>query len=136
MSVQSPAATREGAIDPRLRWRLHLLPLAAAVFLSVYGKVVCEFIATIALAKVLFGLAAVALFQVILREAMFRTWPSPRGRRLPRPRSVSPNTHLQGVAQDGDAHHGDDSPSAGLAVRFRMSRAPTAVSNAHPLKGV
>ena len=67
MSVQSPAATREGAIDPRLRWRLHLLPLAAAVFLSVYGKVVCEFIATIALAE-LYGEARVAAIRPVLQR--------------------------------------------------------------------
>lgn len=65
-------------IDRNTRIRLHLLTATAVLFLSIYGKVVCPFIDTLTFARLLAGLSAVWLFQVLLREGCYRLFPAPR----------------------------------------------------------
>ncbi|MBF0425514.1 MAG: adenylate/guanylate cyclase domain-containing protein [Magnetococcales bacterium] len=55
-------------VDRGLRLRLHLLPLVAVFFLSIYGREVCPLIAELSLGRVSVGLAVVALLHLFLRE--------------------------------------------------------------------
>ena len=60
------------------RWQLHLLPLVAVIFLSFYGKVVCPFIDTLTLSRVMLGLGIVCVIQILLREGFARAFPKAR----------------------------------------------------------
>lgn len=59
-------------LPPPMRLRLHGLALAAAVFLGIYGKLVCPFIDGVDIRLLSTGLALVTVFHLALREALFR----------------------------------------------------------------
>ena len=61
----------------RERIKLHAFAAVAVLFLSIYGKVVCPFIDQLALSRVMEGLLAVLLVQVILRELAYKLFPTP-----------------------------------------------------------
>jgi adenylate cyclase len=69
-------------VEPAERLRMHGLALVAPLFLGVYGKLVCPFIDSVSLALLSSGLAAVTVFHVGLREALYRLVPY-RGDRSP-----------------------------------------------------
>ena len=66
------------AVDWPTRLRLHLFCAAAAVFLALYGKIVCPFINGVSYINVLAGLAIIVVFQIALREALMRLFPAGR----------------------------------------------------------
>ena len=79
----SPAVSRRptlDAVDRQTRWQLHLIAVAAVLFLSFYGRLVCPFVDSLSLARLLAGLAAICLAQICLREALYRFFPAPWGR--------------------------------------------------------
>jgi adenylate cyclase len=63
---------------------MHLLPLVAMGFLYAYGRVVCPFMDRTDPLRLLTGLAMVAVFQVVLREAALRWWQPREGATLAR----------------------------------------------------
>jgi len=67
------------SVDAATRWKLHLSPLIAVLFLSFYGQVVCPFIDSITLAQVMLGLGVVCVVQIVVREGLFKAVPRPRG---------------------------------------------------------
>ena len=72
-------------VNVSTRWQLHLLPLVAVVFLSFYGQVVCPFIDTLTLPRVMFGLGIVCIIQILLREGCYLAFPqAPNGISLAR----------------------------------------------------
>lgn len=68
------------AVDWQTRWQLHLIAVAAVLFLSFYGRLVCPFVDSLSLTRLLAGLAAICLAQICLREALYRLFPRPWGR--------------------------------------------------------
>lgn len=58
-------------VPGRLRIRLHLIPLVAVIFLALYSQIVCPFLASISIHQITFGLLAVAVLQLGLRELLF-----------------------------------------------------------------
>ncbi|MBF0369683.1 MAG: adenylate/guanylate cyclase domain-containing protein [Magnetococcales bacterium] len=69
-------------VDLKKRLWLHGLTGLAVVFLTFYGKVVCPFIDTLTVVRVAAGLGVVWIFQIFVREWLYRWLP----RRFP-------NTH-------------------------------------------
>lgn len=63
-----------------MRVRMHLMAALAVVFLSIYGRVVCPFVDSVDLFKLVAGLCAVGLAQIALRELLYRLFPAPWGR--------------------------------------------------------
>ena len=63
-----------GAVD---RGRLHVIPLAAALFLAFYGKLVCPFIDGLSGSQLAGTLSTVAALQILLREVLFRWFAVP-----------------------------------------------------------
>ena len=63
-----------------MRVRMHLMAALAVVFLSIYGRVVCPFVDSVDLFKLVAGLCAVGLAQIALRELFYRLFPAPWGR--------------------------------------------------------
>lgn len=82
--LMTPAPTL--ALPVSTRWRMHVIPAFAVVFLAIYGKTVCPFITTISLQQVMTGLAAVGLVHIGLREMLMVWWPA-------RPDSNNPARH-------------------------------------------
>lgn len=64
-------ATRTPAIPTDLRLKLHLVPLLAVLILSVYGQVVCPFLADLSLWQLVAGLSLIAAIHIALREMLF-----------------------------------------------------------------
>ncbi|WP_173981807.1 adenylate/guanylate cyclase domain-containing protein [Magnetospirillum sp. SS-4] len=64
-------------LGPSLRFRLHLGVVATTVFLAIYAKSVCPFIATVPFQRVALVLLALSLLHVVLREALLRAFPRP-----------------------------------------------------------
>lgn len=64
-------------LDITTRIRLHLVPMVAVGFLSIYAKSVCPFIDTVPLVDVSFVLLALAVGHVTLREILLRAFPMP-----------------------------------------------------------
>ncbi len=64
-------------IDTSTRVRLHLLTATAVFFLGFYGKVVCPFIDTLSLPRIIAGLTAVWIVQVGVREWLYQRFPAP-----------------------------------------------------------
>ena len=62
-------------VDMATRWQLHLLPLIAVLFLGFYGQVVCPFIDTLTLTRVMLGLGLVCIVQILMREVFYRVFP-------------------------------------------------------------
>lgn len=62
------------------RLRLHLGPMAAVGFLSIYAKSVCPFIDSVPFLDVSEVLLVLAVAHVVMREALFLVFPSPWGR--------------------------------------------------------
>lgn len=52
------------------RYKLHLIPLVAVLFLTIYGQAVCPFIATLGLGQLVSGLLFIAVIQIVLRESL------------------------------------------------------------------
>jgi adenylate cyclase len=61
------------------RGRLHVIPLAAALFLAFYGKLVCPFIDGLTGSQLASTLSAVVVFQILFREFLFHRFPAPPG---------------------------------------------------------
>lgn len=53
-----------------MRIKLHLMAAIAAVFLSVYGRMVCPFVDRVEIVRLVAGLCAVGVAQIILREVL------------------------------------------------------------------
>jgi len=62
-----------------MRIKLHLMAAVAVVFLSIYGRVVCPFVDSLDLVRLVPGLCGVGLAQVILREVLYGVFPHPWG---------------------------------------------------------
>ncbi len=67
-------------LDVRTRIKLHLGPMVAVAFLSIYARSVCPFIDTVPFVQVSEVLLILALGHVVMREVLFRVFPSPWGR--------------------------------------------------------
>lgn len=72
--------TSLAALDVATRFRLHLVPMAAVAFLSVYAKSVCPFIDSVPFLDVSKVLLALAVGHVIMREWLSHAFPRPWGR--------------------------------------------------------
>ena len=66
-------------VDGSIRLRFHLIAATAIVFLSFYGKVVCPFMDTLSLSRLLAGLSVVWIVQFFMREWCYRRFPTPFG---------------------------------------------------------
>lgn len=62
-------------INIRTRLYLHALTATAVVFLSFYGKVVCPFIDTLTLGRIMAGLGSVFVLQILMREGFYYYFP-------------------------------------------------------------
>ena len=67
-------------LDVATRLRLHLVPMVAVAFLSIYAKSVCPFIDTVPFVNVSEVLMALAIVHVALREMLMRAFPRQWGR--------------------------------------------------------
>ena len=56
------------------RMRLHLPPILATFFITIYAQLICPFIAGQSFQKVFVTLSALACLHVILQELLFRFW--------------------------------------------------------------
>ena len=50
------------------------------MFLSIYGRVVCPFVDSVSVVRLVMGLTAVGLAQILLRELLYAAFPRPWGR--------------------------------------------------------
>ncbi|GAB3450705.1 adenylate/guanylate cyclase domain-containing protein [Insolitispirillum peregrinum] len=64
--------------------RLHVVPLVALVFLYLYDRLVCPFMDQTAPLRLLIGLGYVAVFHILMREALLRWLPHSPTRSLSR----------------------------------------------------
>ena len=62
-----------------MRLRLHLIAAVAVVFLTIYGRVVCPFVDSVELPRLIGGLCIVGLAQACLREALYGAFARPWG---------------------------------------------------------
>ena len=63
-----------------MRIRMHLIAAVAVVFLSIYGRVVCPFVDSVDVFRLVAGLCAVGLAQICLRELLYGLFPRPWGK--------------------------------------------------------
>ncbi|MGL1902200.1 MAG: adenylate/guanylate cyclase domain-containing protein [Fibrobacterales bacterium] len=59
-------------INPKTRFLIHGASLITALFLAVYAKMVCQFIDSVPVYQIVQNIAALALFQIGIREFIFR----------------------------------------------------------------
>ncbi len=81
-----PTATlpqAQSALTQAMR-RMHILPLIAMGFLYAYGRVVCPFMDRVDPQRLASGLAMIAVFQIVAREAALRWWPLAPGQAVAR----------------------------------------------------
>ncbi|MEG3641449.1 adenylate/guanylate cyclase domain-containing protein [Magnetococcus sp. PR-3] len=64
-------------LNGHMRIKLHGLAALAALFLTFYGKQVCPFIDKVTLLHLFSTLVGIFFIQVLLREWVFRTYPTP-----------------------------------------------------------
>lgn len=61
-----------------IRIQLHLISLVTIFFLWIYNRQVCPFIDGLSFWEFAANISLVFLFQLLLREVLFRRWPTPR----------------------------------------------------------
>lgn len=72
MSASSHPDHRSALVPSKVRFRLHLIPLVAVIFLALYSQIVCPFLAGVNIDQIMLGLMLIALVQLGLREYLFR----------------------------------------------------------------